>query len=58
MVKPIENKFNRIVKNSNPQELEDKFVKYTIEAMDDVLNGNNDAGNEKLDIMYKIFSRS
>ena len=36
MRKDIENKFNRIVENSNPQELEDKLVKYTNKAIDDV----------------------
>ena len=55
MVKPIENKFNRMVKNSNPQELEDKFVNHAAEAMDDILNGNNEAGNEKLNITIKFF---
>ena len=35
--------------------MEDKFVKYTVEAMDDILNGNTDAGNEKLDTSIKFF---
>ena len=35
MTKNIENKFNRIVENSDPQELEDKLVMYTIEAIDE-----------------------
>ena len=54
MVKGIENKFNRIVENSDPQELEDKFVNYTIEAMDGVMSGNKDS-LKKLDTAFKFF---
>ena len=43
MSKGIEKKFKKIIENSDPQELEDKFVNYTIEAMDEVLNGNKDS---------------
>ena len=43
MSKGIEKKFKKIIENSDPQELENKFVNYTIEAMDDVImNGNKD----------------
>ena len=38
----MENKFKRVIENSDPQVLEGKFVKYTIEAMDDVMDGNKD----------------
>ena len=54
MVKSIENKFNRIVENSDPQELEDKSVEYTIEAMDEVMSGNKDS-LAKLDTALKFF---
>lgn len=35
--------------------LEDDFVEPTIEALDDIVNGNRDNGNEKLDISIKFF---
>lgn len=54
MSKNIEKKFNKLVENSDPQELENKFVKYTIEAMDEVMNGNKD-GLKKLDTAVKFF---
>ena len=45
MTKSIENKFNKLVENLDPQELEDKIVKYTNEAFDDaIINGNRDDG--------------
>jgi len=41
MVKSIENKLNQLIEQLNPQELEDKVVKYTNKAIDDaILNGN------------------
>ena len=56
MTKRIENKFNRFVENSNPQELEDILVKYSNEAMDDVLlNRNKNNGLEKMDTTVKFF---
>ena len=36
MSKHLENKFNRLVEKSNPKKLQDKVVKYSIEAIDDV----------------------
>lgn len=54
MTKRIENKFNRFVENSDPQILEENFVEYTIEAMDDVINGDKD-GLTKLDTVMKFF---
>ena len=55
MSKGIENKFNRLVENSDPKELEDKIVKYTNEAFDDViLNGNRDDGLQKIRTSVKF----
>jgi len=54
MSKNIEKKFKKIIENSDPQELENKFVNYTIEAMDEVLNGNKDS-LKKLDTALKFF---
>lgn len=54
MSKGIEKKFKKIIENSDPQELEDKFVNYTIEAMDGVMNGNKDSLT-KLDTALKFF---
>ena len=54
MSKNIEKKFNKLVENSDPQELENKFVNYTIEAMDEVLDGNKDS-LKKLDTALKFF---
>jgi len=54
MSKGIEKKFKKIIENSDPQELENKFVNYTIEAMDEVLNGNKDS-LKKLDTALKFF---
>ena len=54
--KGIENKFNKLVENSDPQALEDKIVKYTIEAIDDVmLNGNKNDGLGKMRTSVKFF---
>ena len=59
MSKAIENKFNRLVKNSDPKELEDKIVKYTNEAFDDViLNGNRDYGLQKIRTSVKFLRES
>jgi hypothetical protein len=56
MVKGLEKKFNRIVENSDPKELEDKIVEYSIEAIDDVmLNGNKNDGLEKMRTTVKFF---
>lgn len=56
MVKGLEKKFNKIVENSDPKELEDKIVMYTIEAIDDVmLNGNKNGGLEKMITSVKFF---
>jgi len=54
MSKCIEKKFKKIIENSDPQELENKFVNYTIEAMDEVLDGNKDS-LKKLDTALKFF---
>jgi hypothetical protein len=54
MSKGIEKKFKKIIENSDPQELENKFVNYTIEAMDEILNGNKDS-LKKLDTALKFF---
>jgi hypothetical protein len=56
MSKNIEKKFNRIIKNSDPQELEDQLVNYTNEAIDDALrNENKDDGLEKMFTTVKFF---
>ena len=56
MSKNIEKKFNRIIENSDPQELEDKLVNYTNEAIDDaLLNENKNDGLEKMRTFLKFF---
>ena len=55
MNKNIDNKFNRIVKNTDPQELEDKLVNYSNEIIDDILNGNSDEGFEKMRNLSQFF---
>jgi hypothetical protein len=56
MTKNIENKFNRIVENSDPQELEDKLVMYTNKAIDDVfMNENKNDGLNKMNTTVKFF---
>jgi len=55
MVKSIENKLNRLIEKSDPQELEDKIIKYTNEAIDDaILNGNRDDGLQKIRTSVKF----
>ena len=59
MSKGIEKKFQKIIENSDPQELENKFVNYTIEAIDDViLNKNENNGLKKMETSVKFFQRS
>ena len=56
MSKNIEKKFNKLIKNSNPQELENKLAYHTNEAIDDVLlNGNKNNGLEKMRTTVKFF---
>jgi hypothetical protein len=56
MSKRIEYKLNKIIENSDPQELEDKIIKYTNEAIDDVmLNGNKNNGLENMRTSAKFF---
>ena len=55
MSKDIEKKFNKLVKTSDPQELEDKLVNYTIEAIDDVfMNGNRGGGLDNVNNSVKF----
>ena len=55
MSKHLENKFNRLVEKSDPKKLQDKVVKYSNEAIDDVLlNGNKNDGLERMKISVKF----
>ena len=49
------NSLNKIVENSDPQELEDKIIKYTNEAIDDVMldrNKNNGLENMRTSLNF------
>ncbi len=56
MSKGYEKKYKKIIENSDPLELENDFVNYTIEAIDDViLNENKNEGLKKMETSVKFF---
>ena len=54
MSKNIENKLKRIIENSDPQQLEDNLVNYTMEALYEAAKGNKD-GIVKFNTALKFF---